>query len=169
MCPAYKYSKDKNGAETEEWPPMTGLQTGACLTVLWQAPPSSWLKRMQRSTAKHSRSSSRRVENIFLTKAQLLNFTNGDPGSGCWDESLLVQRGRESTQPTYPADIPDTMALSGKKKKTKKQTNKQKLLQAEYLSLLLPVHHSILPPDSSYSLCFFSFSSNYLIYFTSQP
>ena len=70
MCPAYKMSRDWGNGQ-----PMTGptrdhpmgkhqsltllmILCCACrqepsITVLWEAPPSSWLKQMQRPTAKH--------------------------------------------------------------------------------------------------------------------
>jgi hypothetical protein len=38
---------------------------------------------------------------MFLTKAQSFDFPNEDSGARCWGESLVAQRGRESTQVTF--------------------------------------------------------------------
>ena len=85
---------------------------------------------------------------LFLKqKFQLFDFTNEDSGARCWGESLLAQRGRESTQLTFllsqhPRTNPLPPAFS------------RKLLQTECLSLLLLVHLSVHPCDSLL-LCMF--------------
>lgn len=38
---------------------------------------------------------------VFLTKSQLFGVTIEDLGARCWGESLLAQRGTESTQLTF--------------------------------------------------------------------
>jgi hypothetical protein len=71
----------------------------------------------------------------------LFDFTNEDSGARCWGESQIAQRGRESTQLTFFLSWHSNQnALS--------QALSKNLLQTEWSSLLLPVHLSILSPNS---------------------
>ena len=80
---------------------------------------------------------------FHLTKSQLFNFTNEDSGARCWGESLLAQRGRESTQLTF--------LLNGHPRRKKPVT-----LPTECPSFLLPVHLSSLLTPSHTPRFFFS-------------
>jgi hypothetical protein len=77
----------------------------------------------------------------FLTKSQLLNFTNEDSGARCWGESLLAQRGKESTQ------LPFLLSQCLKRNYSFSMQS-PKTLQTQCPFHLLPVCLSIHPPDS---------------------
>lgn len=70
------------------------------------------------------------VHCCFLTKSLLflqINFTNEDWGARCCGESLLVQRGRESTQLTFLPSLWSEAVPSGYLKKKQHTKNSYKL------------------------------------------
>ena len=71
-------------------------------THLCGALPSHHIIRTQNISANKEKSFSSPCQHCcFWTEFQSFNFTNEDSGARCWGESLLAQRGRESTQLTF--------------------------------------------------------------------
>lgn len=86
---------------------------------------------------------------LILTKSQLFDFfSNEDSRARCWGESLLAQRGRESTQLTFfPNLCPRSNAPPS-------QQLKRNLFQIVPPFLFLSFSLSVLW-NPSYPLCFF--------------